>query len=217
MTGRVAVAVCFLLSGFAALLYQVVWQRALYGIYGINSESVTMIVTAFMLGLGLGSLAGGIASKRPGLPTLLVFAGVEASIGLFGFVSLGVFHAVGAATLEASAGVVFLVTFLLVLAPTMLMGSTLPLLVAHFVRASGNVGRSVGELYFVNTLGSAAASALAVLELFGRFGQAGTVRVAGATNLVVAALAVAMHVAARTAARPAAPRADGEAPVEAAS
>ena len=55
----------FFLSGFAALLYQIVWQRALFAIYGINIESVTMVVTAFMLGLGLGSLAGGALSKDP--------------------------------------------------------------------------------------------------------------------------------------------------------
>ena len=29
--------VVFCLSGFAALLYQVVWQRALLAIYGINA------------------------------------------------------------------------------------------------------------------------------------------------------------------------------------
>jgi len=49
----------FFLSGFPALLYQIVWQRALFTLYGVNIESVTMIVTVFMLGLGLGSLAGG--------------------------------------------------------------------------------------------------------------------------------------------------------------
>ena len=64
----------FLLSGFAALLYQIVWQRALYAIYGINIESVTMVVTAFMLGLGLGSIAGGIVSKDPKRPVLLMFS-----------------------------------------------------------------------------------------------------------------------------------------------
>src|SRR5450756_915806 len=56
--------VLFFLSGFPALLYQVVWQRALFTIYGVNIESVTVIVTVFMLGLGLGSLAGGWLSKR---------------------------------------------------------------------------------------------------------------------------------------------------------
>ena len=53
----------FFLSGFPALLYQIVWQRALFTLYGVNIESVTMIVTVFMLGLGLGSLAGGRLSQ----------------------------------------------------------------------------------------------------------------------------------------------------------
>ena len=47
----------FLVSGFAAMIYQIVWQRALFTLYGVNIESVTMIVTVFMLGLGMGSLA----------------------------------------------------------------------------------------------------------------------------------------------------------------
>src|ERR1700730_6808367 len=46
----------FFFSGFPALLYQTVWQRALFTLYGVNIESVTMVVTAFMLGLGLGGL-----------------------------------------------------------------------------------------------------------------------------------------------------------------
>ncbi len=80
----------FLLSGFAALLYQIVWQRALYAIYGINVESVTMVVTAFMLGLGLGSLGGGVVSKDPKRPVLLMFSLVELGIGLFGALEDGI-------------------------------------------------------------------------------------------------------------------------------
>ena len=183
----------FLLSGFAALLYQIVWQRALYAIYGINIESVTMVVTAFMLGLGLGSIAGGIVSKDPKRPVLLMFSLVELGIGLFGAVSLAVFHGVGEATLGMSTFGTFVVTFLLVLVPTLLMGSTLPLLVAHLVRSSGNVGKSVGTLYFVNTLGSAFASAAAVLFIMGRAGQTGSVRIAALLNLSVSLLAYIAH------------------------
>ncbi len=186
---RAWIYIVFFLSGFAALLYQVVWQRALYAIYGINIESVTMVVTAFMLGLGLGSLAGGVVSKDPKRPVLLLFSMVELGIGVFGAVSLAVFHAVGEATLGMSAVATFLVTFLLVLVPTLLMGSTLPLLVAHLVRSSGNVGKSVGTLYFVNTLGSAFASAAAVLFIMGHAGQAGSVRVAAVLNVTVSLLA----------------------------
>jgi predicted membrane-bound spermidine synthase len=193
MRGRVWIYVVFLLSGFAALLYQVVWQRALYAIYGINIESVTMVVTAFMLGLGLGSLAGGVVSKDPKRPVLLYFSLVELGIALFGSVSLSVFHAVGRVTLGMSAVPTFFVTFLLVLVPTMLMGSTLPLLVAHLVRDNKNVGKSVGTLYFVNTLGSAFASAASVLVILGHAGQAGSVRIAALFNLTVSLLAYLAH------------------------
>ncbi len=190
---RAWIYLVFFLSGFAALLYQIVWQRALYSIYGINIESVTMIVTAFMLGLGLGSLAGGAVSKDPKRPVLLMFSLVELGIGLFGAVSLRVFHAVGEATLGMSAVMTFVVTFLLVLVPTLLMGSTLPLLVAHLVRSSGNVGKSVGTLYFVNTLGSAFASAAAVLYIMGHAGQSGSVRAAAVLNVTVSLLAFVAH------------------------
>ena len=59
------IAAIFVLSGFAALIYQVAWQRALFSVYGLNVESVTVVVTAFMLGLGVGSLAGGWAAAGP--------------------------------------------------------------------------------------------------------------------------------------------------------
>ncbi len=193
MPRRLWIYAVFLLSGFAALLYQIVWQRALYAIYGINIESVTMIVTAFMLGLGIGSLAGGIVSKDPKKPVLLYFSVVEAGIGLFGLASLSIFHAVGNVTLGMSAVPTFIVTFLLVLFPTMLMGSTLPLLVAHLVRENKNVGKSVGTLYFVNTLGSAFASAASVLYILGHAGQAGSVRVAALLNVTVSLLAYVAH------------------------
>jgi len=183
----------FLASGFAALLYQVVWQRSLFAIYGINIESVTVVVTAFMLGLGFGSFAGGAVSKDPKRPALLLFALVELSIGAFGLVSLPLFHWVGAFTLNLSPIATALVTFLLVLFPTMLMGGTLPLLVAYFVRKNGNVGKSVGALYFVNTLGSAIASIASVMVMMGPLGELNTVRAAAAVNAVVGLGALSLH------------------------
>ena len=181
--------VLFFLSGFAALLYQVVWQRTLFSIYGINVESVTMVVTAFMLGLGLGSLLGGAVSKNPARPTVLLFSVVEFAIGLFGLLSLPIFRGVGNATLLMSSGAIAFITFLLLLVPTMCMGGTLPLLVAYYARRSKNVGRSVGMLYFINTLGSAISSLLAVAAFLGHFGQSGTVRIAVFLNWTAAVVA----------------------------
>src|SRR3954466_12052272 len=80
--------VLFFFSGFPALIYQLVWQRALFRIFGVNVESVTIVVTAFMLGLGLGSLAGGLLSKRRGIALLPLLAGIEVMTGVFGLGSL---------------------------------------------------------------------------------------------------------------------------------
>lgn len=176
----------FFFSGFAALVYQVVWQRSLFAIYGVNIESVTIVVAAFMLGLGLGSTGGGALSARPNAPLLRWFAAVEASIGLYGLASLHLFRAVGGLTAGASGAATFALTFALVLIPTSLMGATLPLLVAHAVKRSGNVGKSVGMLYFTNTLGSAVASFAAAVLLLGKLGQTKTVYVAALANFGVA-------------------------------
>ncbi len=174
----------FFCSGIPALIYQLVWQRSLFTIYGINVESVTVVVTAFMLGLGIGSFAGGRLSRLR-LPLLGVFAAVELCIGVFGYFSLGLFHAVGELTLQLSTPLTALFTFLLVLVPTLLMGATMPLLTAHLVKHSGNVGRSVGLLYFVNTLGSAFACFIVASFLMRLLGQQGAITFACGINLVV--------------------------------
>ena len=176
----------FFLSGFPALLYQIVWQRTLFAIYGVNIESVTVVVSAFMLGLGLGSLAGGRISRNPRAPLLLLFAGAEFGIAAYGLASLLLFHRVATFTAGAPALTTGLLAFALVVVPTILMGATLPLLVAHLVRISGNVGRSVGILYFVNTLGSAAACFAAALFTMRYLGESGTVRLAAVLNTAVA-------------------------------
>jgi spermidine synthase len=187
-----ALSIVFLVSGFSALLYQIVWQRSLFAIYGINIEAVTVVVTGFMVGLGVGSLVGGAVSKDPRRPALALFGGVELAIGAFGVASLRLFRWVGERTLELPFASTALVTFLVVLVPTLLMGSTLPLLTAHLVRRTGNVGRSLGRLYSVNTLGSALASLAAVLVLMRALGQQGVTLVAAALNFAVGASALAL-------------------------
>lgn len=69
--GHLSVYILFFLSGFPALIYHIVWQRSLFSIYGVNIESVTMVVSAFVLGLGLGSLLGGFISTAKRYPSFL--------------------------------------------------------------------------------------------------------------------------------------------------
>src|SRR5665213_3127230 len=74
----------------------------------------------------------------------------------------------------------------LVIVPTLLMGATLPILVAHLVRRSGQVGGAVGLLYYVNTLGAGAACLVCAIVLFPFFGMHSAIYTAAAMNLAVA-------------------------------
>lgn len=178
----------FFCSGMPALIYQVVWQRALFAIYGVNSQSVAVVVTAFMLGLGIGSLAGGFVSKRFPTRGILIFGVAELCVAVFGLCSLRIFHWVAGFTAGASLGSVVLFTLLLLLLPTALMGATLPLLVEHLVSRTHRVGASVSTLYFVNTFGSAVACYLCATFLLRDFGQSGSVIVAACINATVGAV-----------------------------
>lgn len=177
--------VVFFLSGIAALVYQLAWQRKLFTIFGTNIESITVVVTAFMLGLGLGSLAGGLVSRKTQRAPLL-FALMELGIGTYGIFSLDIFeHA--SRTIE-SAAIVGLISSALVLVPTLLMGATLPLLVMHLVRQNGSVGESTGYLYFANTAGAAFGAFLCSIVLFRFAGLSGSVYAAAALNFLSAGL-----------------------------
>jgi hypothetical protein len=101
---RPSLAVVFFLSGAAALIYQIAWQRTIFVIYGLDAVPATIVVTAFMLGLGLGSLAGGVLSKTYPQAAAGLFATSELGIGVLGYFSLDLFDA--AAGLNAWLGAV---------------------------------------------------------------------------------------------------------------
>src|SRR6201993_2451396 len=179
------IAALFFCSGFPALIYQIVWQRALFAIYGVNVQSVAVVVSAFMLGLGLGSLVGGRLSEKFPERGILIFGICELAVAGFGLISLRLFHWAAGFTAGSSLGYTILFSFLLLIVPTMLMGATLPLLVEQLVRTSRSVGYSVSTLYFVNTLGSAVACFVCAQVLMRNFGQSGSVTVAACLNALV--------------------------------
>ena len=126
-----------------------------------------------------------VESPRKRLPPVALFGAAELGIAVFALASLGIFQLVAEYTRTRPLWITAIISFLLVVVPTILMGATLPLLTEHLVRTSRNVGSSVGALYFVNTLGSGAACILAVRPLMAHLGQAGTVHCAALVNGLV--------------------------------
>ena len=129
----------FGLSGFTALVYQIAWQRMLGFFGGADSISATITVGAFLLGLGLGNLlAGTFADRLSDRGAIYGFAVCEMGIAVFAVASkflLYDFLFNYLTVIADSRWLVFLVAFLGLLVPTMLMGFSLPLLARAVVRS----------------------------------------------------------------------------------
>lgn len=181
-----ALSLLFFLSGAAGLMYQVAWQRLLFAAFGSDLASVTIIVSAFMAGLGLGALAGGWAADRWPVQTLRLFCGCEAGIGIYGMFSPWTLASAGATFVTAPMCVVATVNFIQVLLPALLMGATLPILVSHLARRWGSVGAATGQLYAANTLGAAIGAVVPAFILFSFIQLDLAIYVAATINLCVA-------------------------------
>src|SRR6058998_3770288 len=159
-SGRPLLYGCFVASGAAGLILELVWSKYLSLLLGNSIYGVSTVVAAFLGGLGLGAFAGGRISERAREP-LLVYARLELAIGALGLVSpLGYVAARPLFTFLYGAmgggGLVFLVLrflilFVALLPPTVAMGATLPLLASDFARRGSHFAPAVGRLYAFNT------------------------------------------------------------------
>lgn len=184
----------FFASGLAALLYQVIWQRLLALFSGADVFSVTLIVSAFMGGLGLGNLAGGhLADGRSRKACLTLFALAEASIGLFALASRHLYYDLLYArvgSLDLGLPALGAILFASVLWPTFFMGISLPLLARGLTSSLDHAARTVARLYGWNTLGAAVGAAVATWILLRRFDLETCIRIGAAVNLLCAAAAL---------------------------
>jgi spermidine synthase len=188
------------LSGLAGMVYQLSWTRVLTLFFGSSVYVFGLIVSAFITGLALGSIAAGPLTRRR--PSLLVLAGVQLGIGLAGFALmplLGHMAPLVAAkftTPERSfAGLQaleFAVVFGLVLVPTALMGAAFPLAASIYAQGIARIGRQIGMLYAANTLGAITGVLTAGLLLIPHLGAERTLLLAVAVNVAAAVLILAL-------------------------
>lgn len=184
----------FFLSGFAALLYQVIWQRLLVFYTGSDTVSISLIVTAFMTGLGLGYLTGGrLADRSSPAVNLRYFVGAELGILTFAALSKFILYDVlyaSAPPFGDSPALLYGIVFGVLLVPTFLMGVSLPVLSRAF--RFGDIGeqaRHISRLYFANTLGAAFGALLTGFVLVRELGFDNAIWVGVAGNGICAASA----------------------------
>jgi spermidine synthase len=194
-SAAVAAYAIFFVSGFAALVDQVAWQRMLGLLAGTDALATTVVVAAFMAGLGFGSLAGGAWADRLGARgALRAFALVETAVAVCAFAGPPLFPLLARSALVAKAGASIAslapVALALLLLPTFMMGATLPLLARAVTRDCEGAARSIGALYAVNAGGAALGAWTATWVLVRSYGLSGTLYLSGAANLASACAAL---------------------------
>lgn len=190
LLSRPLIYLIFFVSGASALVYQTAWQRLLGLFSGSDTIAATIVVGAFLLGLGLGSLWGAaIADRLSRRAAIRAFAWCEVAIALFAAASPTLFYDVlfrGLIGLAGRTDLVIGVTFLSLLPPTLMMGLSLPLLARALAADVDAIAVRIGLLYGLNTLGAAVGAFLAGWVVLGTVGYAATVYLGVVLNLLVA-------------------------------
>jgi spermidine synthase len=202
---QLLVLCCFFLTGASGLVFEQVWTRQLELVFGSTTLAISTVLSVFMGGLGLGSwIAGRLADRLK--DRLRAYALAEAGVGayallvplvlrLYPSLNAGLYKLFGDHVVTLSLGR-FIAAALLLLLPTTLMGSTLPLLSRHFVapdQKTTTIGATVGSLYALNTMGAVAGTFVGGFVLLPETGVLFTNYAAAGTNLTLATLVFLMR------------------------
>jgi predicted membrane-bound spermidine synthase len=194
----------FIVSGFCALVYEIVWGRLAMASYGVNAALISIVLSVFMAGLGLGSWGAGVLTRRvasfDAAKALRFYSLAELLIGVSSVavpfqIRLGrqlMLHAQGFGAWQTSR--FFLLAgfwIALSLLPwCACMGATFPLLMDVIRKSTRSEARhSFSFLYVSNVLGALLGTVLSAFILIELFGFHGTLYVAAILNLLLALFA----------------------------
>lgn len=191
----------FLLSGFAGLLYQVIWSRLAYAAFGVMSPVLSVVISVFMLGLAIGSWIGGILAKRlqerknAATALILSYGLTEAAIGLGAI--LVPYEYKWSSSLILPTGELNSVSYLLCsalaiaisLAPwCILMGATYPLVMGFIQSINKAETKGFSFLYLANVFGAIVGVSFSTFILIEVLGFKQTLLVGAVANFVVASI-----------------------------
>ena len=146
-------ALAFAISGFTALIYEVVWSRSLQLIFGSTIYAVSTILTTFFIGFALGSYLFRNLADSYNNPVRL-FAVIQIGIGIYALIILWLFKAIVPLYLALTIPVLrFLLLFLILILPATLFGAIWPIVNKAYINTD-KIGKDSGKLYSWNSLGS---------------------------------------------------------------
>ncbi len=185
---------CFIVSGAAGLIYEVLWMRMLGLVFGATTFANSAVLAAFMGGLALGSAWAG---KRAGVwrNPLRIYGWMELGIAAYALAVPLLFAAIDAlypalyarwqGSFFAFSLLRFLLACLVLLVPTTLMGATLPLLSSVLARDKSYAPANITLLYSFNLIGAIIGTLAAGFVLLPWLGVRNTIFTAAALNATV--------------------------------
>jgi spermidine synthase len=195
--------VFFFTSGFCSVLYELVWLRLSMAQFGVTTAMVSIVLSVFMAGLGLGSWASGrwlgASSRAHIFPALRLYATVELLIGVSGVLvpygllwGRSILEHTGTSSSLAyywSAGLWVAITLL---PGCFLMGATVPVgMQAIRQTLPAETSRSFSYLYMAN-VGGAVFATMIPLFLVELFGFRRTLEIGALCNATIAVSAFAL-------------------------
>lgn len=196
----------FFFSGFCSLLYEVIWVRLGMAHFGVTTPIISIFLSLFMAGLGLGSWLAGRWMRnledRRGKDPLRLYALAEICIGLSAWAvpaemgwAKSYLENYGS-DLSASSLHYYWIAGLwitaILLPWTACMGATFPLAMAALRKLSAASQQSFSFLYLANVLGAVAGALLPTFVLIEIFGFRGTMKLAAICNLLIAVSALVL-------------------------
>ncbi len=192
----------FFISGFTGLVYEIIWQRMLFLVFGESIFATTTILATFMAGLGIGAfLLGRFADQKS--TALRLYGLLEIAVALFALLfpvilsGVSHFYISLSRSFEFSAYTANLIKFLLLfpvlLIPTILMGGTLPVITKAVTPDTHQLGPRLAGLYGINTLGAVLGCSLTGFYLISMLGTVTTTWIAAGINIVVGLSAIALY------------------------
>jgi spermidine synthase len=190
-----ALLTLFFISGICNLIYEIVWARMFNLVFGVTVFAVSAVLAAFMLGLAVGGVVFGRLSEK-----------IKNNIALFSLLHAGIFLSTIVMLLAFPVFqniyllvfkvfnpnfytfriILFVLSLFLMIVPTSLMGATFPVASKLYAQSGERLGKDIGILYSVNTLGSVLGCMATIFFLLGTLGMKGSIVLAALADLAVA-------------------------------
>jgi spermidine synthase len=161
---------CLLLSGLTSLTYELIWIKQLRLVFGGTLYAISAVLCAFMAGLALGAWGISKYLQRPGrekIRLVRLYGTLEAGIGLYALLFPWLLEGLSAVyphLIDPATGsgvprhlIEFVLSALLMLPATFLMGATLPVIGSWSIGSqSSKIFSNLSLLYALNTFGAVA-------------------------------------------------------------